>query len=204
MGAKCMPCCKETEESNVIPTESDLPGLLGDFDLKETGIARVDTLLRDARTILKILRRVQDSLTRAYARLQKITATVYLIEPTLKDSVMAMLFIYSASSRGHLERVGFEMGDKEPFISVCKDSLLPEHQDIAEAWNDFAAALTESGPKLATLKTQLTTLVKNFVLSVKDIEENPNFLGCCGKLKATKVAKADLALIKQAPKVAKS
>ena len=192
MGAAC---CKKTKISYA-DTEPSAPD---EFILTNTGIASADTLLIRAQEYLNAFGHLRKALLEAYTRLQKTTSSALLINPTLEDTVMAMLYAYSASSGGNLQKVNFALDDSAPFIRVNSFALRPEHRRIAEAWEKFVAALEEAGPGLSQLEG--ARFVGASVATLKRIREETRNLGLYARRRAVNAATANLKVLEQVPQL---
>ena len=99
----CQPChCCGSEKLNTGEKSKQ-----EDFDFEETGVDCIDQIFAAAKELLETFVDLRDSLSNTYTRLRRTTRASLLKEPTLEDSVFAMLYAYSVGTNGDLQEVGF-------------------------------------------------------------------------------------------------
>ena len=114
-----------------------------------------------------------------------------------------MLHAFSAGADGELTRVGFELSSDTPYIKVDKDSLRPEHKEIAHYWNNLIEGLEESVPKLAELPDEISRLSEEAQSLPEKASESAqnNNLSVINKGKALMTVGENVKKLSAAPKI---
>ena len=123
-----------------------------DFCMEETGDSHYDSLFHELELPLSKLAKTHYRLTAALKDFQREVGTLRLLKsPTFFDSLMAMLFCFSASGQGSLETIAFELTPTLPFIQVNTRLLYMEHRKIVPAWARVMAQASKAPRRLAVL-----------------------------------------------------
>lgn len=123
-----------------------------DLALEDTGDQRLDEAFRELQTPLLTLTEARIKLAKAMKDFAKEVGThKQLANPTFFDSLMAMLFCFSASGEGLLENVDFAYSQSPPFIAVNTDLLYIEHRKIVPVWNHLVTLAHELPGQLKDL-----------------------------------------------------
>lgn len=120
--------------------------------MEETGDSRYDSLFQELETPLSKLAKTHYRLREALKNFQREVGTLrQLKSPTFFDSLMAMLFCFSASGQGSLETIDFELTSALPFIQVNTRMLYMEHRKIMPAWTRIVTQASKAPTRLAAL-----------------------------------------------------
>lgn len=123
-----------------------------DFCMEETGDTHYDSVFHELETPLSKLAKTLQRLTEALKEFQREVGILRQLKcPTFFDSLMAMLFCYSASGQGSLEAVAFELVQTPPFIQVNSKLLYTEHRKMVSAWSRVVTLARKAPRKLEGL-----------------------------------------------------
>ena len=173
------------------------------LNIKWTGIYDIDELFRAAAEPLQTLHDVSSSITKSSKALKKATFTHVIVDCTLTDSIIGMLYVFSANSDGVIKHLEFMIESESPYIFINKKKLPVDVVNIYEAWEAVCSALKTAPGKLEDLSPQIQNLIeesKEFPDRAKDICTRNN-LGPMDTLKACKRVMKNANKIANAKKV---
>lgn len=127
-----------------------------DFEMERTRIHEFDSVFEGVGEPLSTLLDTRKTMMKGKRELEEATGTrKRLKDGTFTDTVMGMLFCYSASTNGDLSELSFRSTKHAPYIEVKKSSLRPEFQKIPNAFEYFIEKLAKVPEKLAPLAGQI-------------------------------------------------
>ena len=127
-----------------------------DFDMDNTHIPEFDSVFQGVAEPLETLRDTRHTFLKGKKELAEATGThKRLKDGTLTDTIMGMLYCYSASTNGNLSEIEFRATKHAPFITVKKSSLRPEYHGIPSAFDYFIEKLAKVPEKLQPLLGQI-------------------------------------------------
>ena len=132
-----------------------------DLILEDSGDPHFDSIFRELEVPLQKLTKARKKTKQAIKIFAKEVGThKQLKNPTFFDSVMAMLFCFSASGEGNLENINFCYSQEPPFVTVNSDMLYLEHRKIVPAWNRVVSLAHKVPVKLAPLQEKIEAAIQ--------------------------------------------
>lgn len=130
------------------------------FDMEKTKVPQLDEVFDSAAGPLQTLKEVYDTLHKAIAGFETQTHAKLLKNHTVEDSIMIMLYCFSASSNGDFGKLEYRTSHDAPWIYVKKDSLEHQHWPITDAWWYFAVELEKIPGRLEPLAGDIRRIVE--------------------------------------------
>jgi uncharacterized protein YfeS len=131
-----------------------------DMTMEKSGHADIDSLFTNMTEPLNTLAEIANMLRKAEDRMSKTTYSYLLRDPTLVDSITAMLYGFSAATDGDFDKIELKIQGDSPYIAVSHHKLPPDMHPVADAWNFLAEKIIDTGKKLITLPKQILDLVE--------------------------------------------
>lgn len=160
-----------------------------DLNMSTCGIYDVDQMFAAIADPLKNLNNTTKRLTRALKDFKRATGTHVLKRSEFKDSIIGMLYAYSAGSNGDFSKIGLKFLSSKPYLEVNRDSIRVEHRPISNTWDRVLAQLEETPEQLKELKGQIENFseeAKEFPTKLKETNERQK-LSLKQKFKAGRV-----------------
>jgi len=124
--------------------------------MERTRVHEFDSVFEGVAEPLATLLDTRNTMMKGKRELEEATGTrKRLKDGTFTDTVMGMLFCYSASTNGNLSELDFHTTKHAPYFNVKKSSLRPEFQKIPNAFEYFLEKLAKVPEKLAPLAGQI-------------------------------------------------
>lgn len=133
----------------------------GEFGLRASGDPRYDELFKGLEEPLSRIADVRNQLKQAHTAFQKAVGTFKQVRnPTFLDSLMAMLFCFSASGEGYLTNLNFKLTPTVPFFSLNENLLYREHRGIVPAWSRLVTLAEGIPGELRPLERRLEKAIE--------------------------------------------
>ena len=173
------------------------------LNIKSTGLTAIDELFRSAAAPLQTLHEVSSSVRKTKKSFKRITFTHVVIDSTLTDSIIGMIYCFSANTDGVLNSVEFELTEGPPYIGINKNKIPRDVVNIFEAWEALCDALYKAPGKLQELEPEIHSLVeesKDFPDRAETMCKTNN-MGAMELLKALNIVRKNVNKIANAKRV---
>ena len=128
-----------------------------DFTMEWTKIGEFDDVFRSVAEPLQTLVRETTTFNDGKRTLKmRVGTRKRLRDQTLADTLMAMMYCYSAQSNGDLTQLHFTKVKRSPFIDVDRSTLRKEFQPIPIAFETFVNRMTQVTERLEPLAHEIT------------------------------------------------
>lgn len=130
------------------------------LNIKWTGLYELDEMFRAAAAPLQTLDELSSSITDSSEVLKKVTFTHVVVGCTLTDSILGMLFCFSANFDGVLDALEFKIKNDPPYLGINKKKLPKDVVHIYEAFEDVVKALLTAPGQIQELQPQIQNLIE--------------------------------------------